>query len=172
MRKMLALALVASLVDPAVRAASPASVGPAPTVGPQASLAIIIKARVVHSSLVDGRRQVRLVPADRVVVGDPVVYSLAVHNEGLRPANGVVVTSPIPGRMRYLGGTAVGPGAQVSFSVDGGRTYGQPQTLRVPGVRGGLRRALPADYTDIRWILQDTLQPGSVAFVRFTAVLR
>ena len=74
--------------------------------------------------------------------------------------------------MVYVANSAVGPGAEVSFSVDGGRSYDKPDRLIVRGADGKARAAAPADYTNIRWILRDPLQAGSVAYARFCAVLK
>ena len=158
--------LLASLVHAAP--APPPPLLPAST----PNLRIRTTAAVERRVAVDGRAQRTLVPADHVVAGDTVVYTLSVRNEGPDPATGVVVTSPIPPRMRYLPGSAVGPSAEISFSVDGGRSYGAPARLRVPGADGKPRRAVAADYTNVRWILQDELHAGSVAFLRYRAVLR
>ncbi|HUY84075.1 MAG TPA: hypothetical protein VMU86_05840 [Steroidobacteraceae bacterium] len=137
-----------------------------------APLDVTISADVERSVLIDGRRRIRLVPADRVVAGDPVVYTLCVRNLGPTPAVGIVVTAPVPSRMRYIAGTAVGPGAKLSFSVDDGRHYGAPGLLQVRDASGRLRPAVAADYTDLRWQLEDPLQSGSVAYLRYTAMLR
>ncbi len=158
MNKWIAAGLLAASLAGASRAQSPIEV----------RTTAEVERRVTN----DGKPAFALVPADRVVAGDPVVYTLAVRNRGAAPAAAVVVTTPIPRRMRYLAGSAVGPGAQVSFSVDGGRTYDAPDKLFVPAQGGRPRAADAADYTNIRWLLRDTLQAGSVAFVRFRAVLR
>ncbi|MDE2349902.1 MAG: DUF11 domain-containing protein [Gammaproteobacteria bacterium] len=158
MQKMIAAGLVAAALAGAA--------------GAQPQIDVRTTAQVLRQLRIDGKPRVTLVPADRVVAGDPVVYTLAVRNVGAAPAAAVVVTTPIPPRMRYLAGSAAGPGARVSFSVDGGRTYDAPAKLTVLGRDGKPRAADAADYTNIRWLLQDQLQAGSVAFVRFRAVLR
>ncbi len=156
----------------AARAQSPPAPGPAPTTIPSGTIAVATTAAVERRVVVDGHAEVRLVPANRVVAGDPVIYTLRVTNLGSLPVTGVVVTAPIPNRMRYLADTAVGPGAKISFSVDGGRRYAAPGRLRVTGANGRPRPAQPADYTDLRWVLTDPLQSGSVAYLRYTAMLR
>ncbi len=137
-----------------------------------ASITIRTTAAVERTAVVNGREIVRLAPANRVVAGDRVVYTLAVRNNGPGAANTVSFTSPIPRLMAYLDGSAVGPGAKVSFSIDGGRTYGRPKDLSVRGAHAKPRPAAPSDYTNIRWTLRDPLQAGSVAYARFTAVLK
>ena len=158
MRKILAAGALAAALAGAAHAAPP--------------ITVTTTAEVLRHVTIDGKPAVHLVPADRVVAGDPVVYTLAVRNIGADPAPTVVVTSPIPRGMRYVAGSAVGPAAELSFSVDGGRSYALPAQLTVLGPDGKSRAADPADYTNIRWVLADTLQAGSVAFVRFRAVLR
>ncbi len=74
--------------------------------------------------------------------------------------------------MRYVADSAVGPGAEVSYSVDAGRSFASADTLKVQGPDGRLRPALAADYTDIRWQLKNSLKPDSVAFVRFRALVQ
>ena len=74
--------------------------------------------------------------------------------------------------MRYLDDTAAGPGAQITFSVDGGRTFDAPENLRVVGADGQRHAATAADYTHIRWQLKHILKGRSVAFARFRAVVK
>jgi hypothetical protein len=74
--------------------------------------------------------------------------------------------------MRYVADSAVGPGAEVSYSVDGGHTFERAEALKVPGTDGRLRRAVAADYTHIRWQLKNALKANSVAFVRFRALVK
>ena len=144
---------------------------PAADQPPAAPLSITTSAEIERKRSVDGRSVVELVPANRVVAGDLVIYTLEVRN-----VSGALValpqfTVPIPEHMRYVADSAAGPGADISYSVDGGRRFDKPQNLDVTGADGRLRRALPGDYTHIRWVLKHGLKPNSVAFARFRAVL-
>lgn len=141
-----------------------------PHPGPE--IHVTTRAAVERALVVDGRREMRLGPANHIVAGDLVVYTLEVRNLGPTPATAVVVTAPIPEPMRYFAGSAVGPGAQISYSVDGGHHYGAPDRLRVRDADGHERPAIAADYTNLRWVLEDPLQSGSIAFLRYVAVLR
>lgn len=118
-----------------------------------------------------GEPVTRLEPASKVVPGDIVIYTLTFSNGGENPAENVVITNPVPRHMAYVGGTAFGPGADISFSVDGGQNWGAPDELDVPLAEGGERPAVPDDYTDIRWVLRNELQPGAQGFARFRARL-
>jgi uncharacterized repeat protein (TIGR01451 family) len=119
-----------------------------------------------------GREVVKLVPADRVVPGDRVIYTLEVRNAGAGTLDAPVISHPVPEHMRYVADSAVGPGAEVSYSVDGGHTFERADNLKVQGVDGRLRRAVAADYTHIRWQLKNALKANSVAFVRFRALVK
>jgi uncharacterized repeat protein (TIGR01451 family) len=138
---------------------------------PASPLAIRSIAEVESRSHTAGRESLKLIPADRVVPGDRVIYTLEVRNTG--PAlDTPVVTHPVPEHMRYVADSAVGPGAEVTYSVDGGRSFERAENLKVPGADGRLRRAVAADYTDIRWQFKNTLKANSVAFVRFRALVK
>jgi uncharacterized repeat protein (TIGR01451 family) len=135
-------------------------------------LAVRSIAEVESKSIEGGREVVKLIPADRVVPGDRVIYTLEVRNMSATPLDAPTVSHPVPEHMQYVADSAVGPGAVVSYSVDGGRTFERPENLKVPAPDGGLRPAAAADYTDIRWQLKNSLKPNSVAFVRFRALVK
>ncbi len=113
-----------------------------------------------------------LVPADRVVPGDEVFYTLEIRNTGSRPLPAPTVDFAVPEHMRYIANSAVGAGADVSFSVDGGRTFERPENLWVVPVGEAPRLATAADYTHIRWRLKHALQPKAMALARFRAVVK
>ncbi len=119
-----------------------------------------------------GETVTRLEPASKVVPGDIVIYTVSFSNTGSEPAENVVITNPVPRHMEYVDGTAFGPGADISFSIDGGQSWGAPEELVVTAADGSERPALASDYTDIRWILRNELQPGAQGFARFRTRLQ
>ena len=119
-----------------------------------------------------GRAPVELVPADKVVPGDGVIYTLEVRNGAETALDAPSFSYPIPEHMRYIADSAVGPGAVVSYSVNGGHTFARAEDLKVKGPDGKLRAAVAADYTDIHWQLKNRLKANSVAFVRFRTVVK
>jgi uncharacterized repeat protein (TIGR01451 family) len=128
-------------------------------------------AEVETKATLSGREIVKLAPAVRVVPGDQVIYTLEVRNTAAAAVAAPTITYPIPDHAQYLADSAVGPGADVSFSVDG-RSFDAPKNLKVPDAAGNLRPALAADYTHIRWQLKHRLKANSVAFVRFRALVK
>jgi uncharacterized repeat protein (TIGR01451 family) len=113
-----------------------------------------------------------LVPADRVVPGDEVFYTLEIRNTGSTPLPPPTVDFAIPEHMRYIANSAVGAGADVSYSVDGGHTFDRPENLIVVAGGGDPRLATAADYTHIRWHLKHALQAKAMALARFRAVVK
>jgi len=117
-----------------------------------------------------GERETRLVPAETVIPGERVVYTITFRNISEEPADSVVITNPIDESLTYVEGSAFGPGAVVEFSVDGGNTFAIADQLVV--VEEGVERpAEPGDYTHVRWVMQNDLAAGAQGMARFTAVL-
>jgi hypothetical protein len=129
-------------------------------------------AEVEVTRLNGDRETVKLAPADRVVPGDQVIYTLEIRNKVAISLPPPRVDYPIPEHMRYVDDTAAGPGAEITYSVDGGHTFDRPENLWVRGPDGRRRTATAADYTHIRWQLKNILKGKSVAFARFRAVVK
>jgi uncharacterized repeat protein (TIGR01451 family) len=113
----------------------------------------------------------RFVAAERIGAGDEVYYTIRVSNPGRAPVREVVVTKRLPYGMLYARGSAVGPAADVQFSVDGGATFAPASQLDVAPPGQARRRAGPADYTHVRWRLRYPLAAGATALLRFRATL-
>lgn len=117
-----------------------------------------------------GEEVVQLVTADQVVPGDMVIYTVTYTNVADQSVENVVITNPIAGELEYVAGSAFAPGADVSFSVDGGNSFAELEALRVER-EGEEVAATSADLTHIRWTLRESLDPGSQGFARFRARL-
>jgi uncharacterized repeat protein (TIGR01451 family) len=142
--------------------------------GQATSRALVIKAVAEVETVVmqGGREVVKLTTADRVVPGDQVIYTLEIRNTGSTAVHAPTVTNPVPAHMAYVADSATGPGAEVTYSVDGGRSFDRPENLRVVDEYGHLVQAKDKDYTHIRWKLKNTLKSNSIAFARFRAVVK
>jgi uncharacterized repeat protein (TIGR01451 family) len=110
-----------------------------------------------------GEEVVKRQPATQVVPGKEVIYTIRANNTGAEPAESIVVTNPIPQHTEYVEGSAFGSGTDITFSVDGGKSYGKPGQLTVKTADGKTRPATSRDYTHVRWIFQFELQPGQEA---------
>lgn len=122
-------------------------------------------------TLPDGTRVKEWLPATDIRQGQVVYYTVKIRNPGTRAAHNVVVTKPVPVNTRYVAESAAAPGAVVSFSIDGGKTFAPARELLVRDARG-VQRAAPEAYTHIRWQMRYPLAPGAIAYARFRAVFR
>ena len=121
----------------------------------------------------DGVQHKTVGPMGRALPGSELVYTTAYHNVGKQAVDaGAAITDPIPDHTVYVPGSAEGAGTDITFSVDGGKTWGAPEALKVKNADGTLSDAQAKDYTTIRWVLKGKLAPGATGTVSFHAVLQ
>ena len=142
------------------------------TVVKQSGLLVTTSAEIERRSNENGHPAVRLLPADHVVPGDLLIYTVEARNAGPTVVVQPTITLAVPEHMRYVAGSAVAPGAEVSFSVNGGRDFDKPDNLFLPGPDGTPHRAGESEYTHIRWVLKNSLKANSIAYARFRATLK
>jgi len=121
----------------------------------------------------------RYTPARHFAQGQELYYTVRIRNAGSLAMRDAIVIQPIPANTHYLAHSATGGGAQITFSVDGGKTFAATNELKLPtavfaatddSARSISRRAQPADYTHILWQLRHSLEPGAVVLARFRVV--
>jgi len=117
-----------------------------------------------------GEAERNLVPADTVVPGDDVVYTITFTNISDETAENIVITNPISKNLTYVQGSAFGPGTVIEFSVDNGKSFAAPEKLLV-ATDGDTRPARAEDFTHVRWTLQNDLLAGAQGMARFKARL-
>lgn len=112
-----------------------------------------------------GKKVVKRVPAQTSAPGEVLIYTLNYKNVGDEKATAVNVDNPLPTGTRYVGDSAGGAGSQVSFSVDGGKTFAKPELLSVQKA-GKKQKADAVDYTTIRWVIGEVKagQAGQLGF--------
>jgi uncharacterized repeat protein (TIGR01451 family) len=118
----------------------------------------------------DGGVEIQREPVVGTTRGDVLVYTLAIVNEGSQPARNARVVDPVPEGTVLLPESVMGPGSHVSYSADGGHSFGEfPITRSVIGP-DGLREDQPIpieEYTHVRWTLTEPLAPGQVRTANF-----
>lgn len=98
------------------------------------------------------------------------LYSVRFRYDGEADAEeGLEIIQRMPVGMLYVPGSATGPGAVVTFSVDGGESYDIPEALSVREDGDTSRPATADDYTHIRWLLPGRFPPGLSGVVSFRA---
>lgn len=118
---------------------------------------------------VRGEQIIKRQAATSVVPGTEVIYTITARNTGKEPAGQIVVTNPVPAETVYVGGSATGADVDISFSVDGGKSWDVPAKLTVTDADGKPRPALAEDYTHVRWTFRADLAPDEQAPVAYRA---
>jgi hypothetical protein len=108
-----------------------------------------------------------LLPTDRAVPGDAVVYILNYANIGTTPIP-ASIDDPVPNGVSFTG---VAENWAV-VSIDGNKTYGPLATLKVKKADGTIRAAVPSDVTHVRWKFPQPIAPASKGRVMFYAVIK
>ncbi|MDZ7686202.1 MAG: hypothetical protein U5O39_15330 [Gammaproteobacteria bacterium] len=123
----------------------------------------------------DGEQVRRWVEASDVQPGEKLMYTVNYVNTGDEPATEVKIENPIPDLTVYVSDSASGENSKIVFSADGGKTFASPEevTYEVAVFGGGTdrRKASPARYTNIRWLI-DEIPPGASGEVSFVVTVQ
>ena len=109
-----------------------------------------------------------------VMPGDVVQYRLLFRNVTHGAIRGVVFNNPLPAGLRYDGGTAAADrdDVEISYSIDGGRTYTARPAIEVEVDGKRVERPAPPEmYTHIRWTVKGPVLPGATVRAEFRARL-
>ena len=123
---------------------------------PKMEISVSANKEIVET--VNGKKVRKMVPVQQVVTGDTLTYTLSYSNEGNEAAKNAVIDNPIPKGVSYIGESATGPGSEISYSADNGKTYAQAVRLSYEIHKEGKifkRTATPEDYTHIRWVIKE-----------------
>jgi uncharacterized repeat protein (TIGR01451 family) len=99
-------------------------------------------------------KEKKMVAVKAIDPGDVVLYTISYVNSGDEAATNAFMDDPVPKGTVYLDGSAFGKDADVTFSIDGGKTFKKPSVLTYEvKVNGKMEKriASPEQYTDIRW---------------------
>ena len=119
-----------------------------------------------------GDVEYKLVEPGKVLPEDEILYVITFTNTGDQPAGNIVITDPIPNDSLYKKDSAFGAGTVIDFSVDGGKTYDKPENLKTKNAEGVEVVADVDQYTHIRWIYTEPLQPGQEGTVTFRTIIK
>ena len=104
--------------------------------------------------------------------GDVMMYTTIFENVGNESATGLVINNPMPNNSKYRMGSAAGKNTSISFSIDDGKNFGNPNDLVVKDKNGKEWKAKPESYTHIRWIYSKPLAPGEKSEVSFKTQIK
>jgi uncharacterized repeat protein (TIGR01451 family) len=125
----------------------------------------------IQKEVVDdkGVKTTKTVLADKVIPGTEVTWTVTANNICKQPSDKVTINNAVPAHMVYVANSATGPGADITFSVDG-KTFAKAADLTV-AENGATRVARTDEYKHLRWVFKDSLLPGATASASFRAVL-
>ena len=119
----------------------------------------------------DGKKIEKKIPAVKVLPGKVVYYTTEYKNISKKSVDGINIINPIPKLTRYVSGSAWGENASISFSIDGGKTWGKTDTLKVKDKAGKMVKAKTSDFTHIRWKHSGALKSGATRKAAFQVTL-
>jgi uncharacterized repeat protein (TIGR01451 family) len=150
------------------------SVAPAQEAKPLVVVDVTMKKEVMVRDAA-GREEAALQEAASANPGDTLVLRIDYSNQGKAPAHNAQVVDPIPAGTQLVPGSWTAPGAEMTVSVDGGRTWEVFPVRRPapqPDGRTVLKDVDPSAYTHIRWTAREPLAPGDVRSATFKVKVR
>lgn len=130
-----------------------------------------IKAEKLTMVLKDGKKVTKAVPTSKFQPGDTIQYTITYANNASEPVTEAVINDPIPAGTAYINDSAMGEGADITFSIDNGKSFQKPTLLFYEVDSGKTKKeqkvASPDQYTNVRWTLKSTIAPkgsGKVSF--------
>lgn len=126
---------------------------------------------VVSITNKDGSKQDQWQQPDKLLPGERVGYQVEVINKGTEPAADIVIANPIPEHTVYILDSAKGLNTTIEFSVDNGKTFALPAQLFME--KDGKRvQAQAADFTQVRWKLNQPLAAGASSTVQYIVKIK
>jgi uncharacterized repeat protein (TIGR01451 family) len=118
-----------------------------------------------------GKPAKRLVPPGKVVPGNEVIWTITATNTCNTPAEKVVVENAVPEHMVYVANSAMGPGTEMTFSLNG-RDYAALNALTVREANGTSRAPRAEEIKNIRWVFTSAFAANATGFVRYRAKVK
>jgi uncharacterized repeat protein (TIGR01451 family) len=106
---------------------------------------------------------------------DILRYTVNGNNQGNKAANNLVVTQPISPQMIYVMNSAAGTnGSEITYSIDGGKTFVAKPTIKVKLNNGQIEeRPAPATaYTNVRWKFTKSIDPAGKVQANYQVKVR
>jgi uncharacterized repeat protein (TIGR01451 family) len=106
--------------------------------------------------------------------GDVVRYTLTGENAGDKPAGNLVLTQPVPAQTVYQLKSARANGANLAFSIDGGKVFSAQPMVKAKLADGKevLQPAPASAYTHIRWDYSKSLAPMAAVHATYEVAVK
>jgi uncharacterized repeat protein (TIGR01451 family) len=126
---------------------------------------------VLTTVIKNGVKVNKLIPATKILPNTLLYYTNTFTNISAIPADNIKLVNPIPKHTLYQTGSARGKNTDITFSINGGKSWAKPEALTVLDKEGNATAATAKDYTHIRWIYMQNLAPSEQQNVSFQARL-
>ncbi len=132
---------------------------------PKVELQLIAKQKVTQKDT-QGKEQVSwnvLTKDTTVQKGTILRFQVVAKNTGDRAAEKLIVTQPIPKGTTYAIGSTTQSNAELTYSLDGGKTFSANPMVQVTLPNGATEmQPAPAEaYTHVRWMVGSAIAPKS-----------
>lgn len=143
---------------------------------PKVELQLIAKQKVTQKDA-QGKEQVTwsvLTNDTTVQKGTILRFQVVAKNNGDRAAEKLAVTQPIPKGTTYAIGSATQNDAELSYSIDDGKTFTANPLVQVtlPDGRVEMKPAPAEAYTHVRWTFGKSVAPKSGTDVAYDVSVR
>lgn len=120
-----------------------------------------VQVTLFASTLRNGQ-QVSIDKASMLMPGEPINWTITSANEGAVQAANYSVVGQIPGGTVFVENSAKASGANITFSIDGGKSFSNQPTIEQRQPDGSIKYvAAPAStYTQVRYQWSNPLSPG------------
>lgn len=122
-----------------------------------------------------GQATVARVAADQTTPGEILVYTIVYSNAGGSAMTKAVIVNPIPQGVVLKPESVEGQDAEVSCSIDNGRSYQPPPIMVRTKKADGSETVEPAPadrYTQVKWVITKPVMPGQSGQVSFKATVK
>ncbi len=137
----------------------------------QGHIEIKSSVNVLTTVIENGVKVNKLIPATKILPNTVLYYTNTFTNISAIPADNIKLVNSIPKHTLYQTGSARGQNTDITFSINGGKSWAKPEVLTVLDKEGNATPATAKDYTHIRWIYMQDLAPSERQNVSFQARL-
>ncbi|GAP95486.1 DUF11 domain-containing protein [Leptolyngbya sp. NIES-2104] len=143
---------------------------------PKVELNLIAKQKVIQKDA-QGKEQVSwnvLTKDTMVQKGTVLRFQVVAKNTGDRAAEKFVVTQPVPKGTTYAADSATSSGAELTYSIDGGKTFTANPMVQVtlPDGRTEMKPAPVEAYSHVRWTFEKAIAPKNALEVNYEVSVR
>lgn len=141
------------------------------TIAAEDQIKVWSKAEVSETVKENGKDVEKKVPAVKALPGTVIYYTTEFKNISPKSVDGINIINPVPKLTEYVNKSAYGDNTDITFSIDGGKSWNTPDKLQVKGKDGKMKTASSSDYTHIRWKHKGPLASGKTGKATFQVTL-